>query len=98
VLTFKETTLNGAKVMVAFYGPINDYAFVWHGGAYIDVCILSATGTCELDGTFYQYGEQCINVYDYGDCTTTIRFGDEASFLGEIREWMRYERPYGRMA
>lgn len=98
MLTFKNLILNDQKVMVAFYGPIRDYAFVWHGGAYIDVCIRSTLGGCQLDGIYYQYGEQCINVYDYGDCTTTITFGDEEAFLGEIQEWLRHERPYGRMA
>jgi hypothetical protein len=93
-LNYKRTTLHDAPVMVAFYGPLSDYAFVWHGGAYIDVCIASSMGDVNLDGRFYTYGCQCINVYDYGTGETTIPMWDEEAFLAEISAWLETEMPY----
>lgn len=92
-LTYRDTELNGQDVMVAFYGPNQEYAFVWHGGSYIDVCFESATGSVEIDGTFYKYGCQCINVYDYGDGESIISWGNKDEFLAEIQEWFKSEAP-----
>lgn len=80
--------LNDADVMVAFYGPIREYAFVWHGGAYIDVCVKDSYGSLRLNGTYYKYGQECINVWNYDTDTTLIDFGDEEAFRAEIQEWI----------
>lgn len=92
-LLYGMTKLNDADVMVAFYGPIRDYAFVWHGGAYIDVCFLSAMGSVRLNDYYYEYGCQCIGVYDYSKGETTITFGDAVGFMAEVREFLKNEMP-----
>ncbi len=92
-LSYRETTLNGADVMVAFYGPNREYAFVWSGGAYIDVCFESSMGSVKLDGTFYEYGCQCISVYDYSDGSTIIDWRDKKAFIAKIKKWFRQESP-----
>lgn len=95
LLTYVRTTLNDVPVMVAFYGPLSEYAFVWHGGAYIDVCIASSMGSVQLGHRYYTYGCQCINVYDYyGTGGTTFDMWDVESFLAEISSWLETEMPY----
>lgn len=92
-LRYVKTTLMGQEVMVAFYGPIDDYAFVWHGGAYIDVCFLSSMGTVELEDRFYNYGCQCINVFDYSKGEPDFAFGNWDAFISEIETWLENELP-----
>lgn len=92
-LTYRETELHGQAVQVAFYGPNQEYAFVWHGGAYIDVCFQSSTGSAELDGVFYSYGCQCINVWNYDEGLSNLEWGNEEHFLAECREFLENEMP-----
>ena len=86
-LTYRTTLLNDTQVMVAL---VNDssYAFVWHGGAYIDVCVMDSMGNTELFGTWYRYGDENINVWDYSTDKPEIEWLDSTEFLYTINEWL----------
>lgn len=78
------TTENGADVMTYKMGY---KLFVWHGGAYIDVCIESTLGNFSFQGKTYVYGEECINVWDYDRSTATIEWKDVQAFIAEVESW-----------
>jgi hypothetical protein len=86
-LSVKLTEHMGTPVMMGCLEGTY-WAFLWHGGAYIDVCKESTTGTFTVDGKSYFYGEECINVWDYGVDKPHIEFGDVEAFRKEIMDWM----------
>jgi hypothetical protein len=68
--------------------PGTGFGFVWHGGSYIDMIREDSFGTFVIDGKSYKYGEECINVWDYGRDEPMIEFGDNEAFLNEVTEWL----------
>lgn len=81
---FQMVDVTGQKYMTYQKGY---KLFVWHGGAYIDVCIESTTGNFTSNGKHYVYGEECIDIWDYVKGEPRIPFNKEA-FLSEIEEWL----------
>lgn len=68
--------------------PETDFGFIWHGGAYIDTILKSSMGSLEIDGTWYQYGDECINVWDYSKNETEFPFDDDETLVSTINDWM----------
>lgn len=84
----ERVTVDAHECMVAFYGPEDEYAFIWHGGPYIDLVFLDSDGSVEVSGKRYCYSAHCINVWDYDDNTTTIEWEDSEAFAYEVEEWI----------
>lgn len=83
----KESYADGVKVMVARI-PGTIHGLIWHGGAYVDTIRESVTGNYNLDGSYWVYGEECINVWDYETDRSEIEFGDKEGLIRVITEWM----------
>lgn len=90
-LTYLTTEVNGNQVMVALTSD-ESYAFVWHGGCFIDVYIKTQmhkdAGSALINGTRYFIGEECINVWDYSKRAPEIDWLDETEYLYVINEWL----------
>jgi hypothetical protein len=78
---------HGGKVMLADV-PGTYWAFVWHGGTYVDVIRQSTTGTYSIGGVPYFYSDLCINVWDYDNERPLIEFGDIDEYVRVINEWI----------
>lgn len=67
--------------------PGTPFGFVWYGGSYIDSIRQSTTGRFNFEGTWYRYGEECINVWDYEKGELTVPFNPD-SMIAEITAYM----------
>ena len=76
-------------VFKAVMVPGTHFGFIWHGGAYIDTIRESLTGNFVIDGKVYNYGDECINVWDYSKNETEFPFDDNEALVSAINEWMQ---------
>lgn len=92
-LDYLTTEVSGRQAMIALTGD-RSYAFVWHGGCYIDVYVRfqshPGVGDALIDGEPYFIGEECVNVWDYSKGAPEIDWLDSVEFLYVINEWLGY--------
>lgn len=80
--------LFGDPVMIAEM-PGSNFAFIWHGGAYIDEIRKSfIDGTFIMNDEWWTYSDQNINIWDYEKGSASIKFNDNDALITVLTEWM----------
>jgi hypothetical protein len=81
---------NGDTFMVYESPLMPGSIFIWHGGAYIDLCDEDKEGTFTFLDTRYKYTQFNINVWDYLTDKPTIEWKDRTAFIAECEDFLQY--------
>lgn len=79
--------IHGDPAMIAEI-PGSGFAFIWHGGAYIDCIRKEIFGSFMIGDTCWEYTDENINVWDYDAGSASIKFGDSDAMITVLTEWM----------
>lgn len=65
-------------------------AFIWAGGAYIDMIVSDSRWGNDLliDGKVWGYSDQNINIWDYENDCPEFDWDDDTALILAIQEWM----------